>query len=166
MTKTARREIFPIFLLSIIIIALVSTIGYFQTQIDNLEAQLNSLQNPIYNVSIANVSAGSWWNPVGMTLMKTFYITIKNNGDSDIGGLTFKSEILDNGTVSNSGEFSAETNSPQLGILHANESWVINMDVFTSYSISRAGKSVVVTLMLDEAVLDECTLNLSEWEGV
>lgn len=174
MTKILHREIFPIFLLLIIIIALVGSIVYFQKQTDNarehasnLESQLNNLQNPTYNVTIANVSAGSWGNPVGMALGKQFYFTIRNNGETDIGGLMTEFVILDNGNVSNSDEFEVRMYSPeQFGIIHAHESTVISVDVMTSYSVSRAGKSLVVTLMLDTIVLDERTLNLAVWEGV
>jgi hypothetical protein len=165
----APREILPIFLLSIVIIALIGTIGYFQTQTDNahkqasnLEVQLNSLQNPTYNVTIANVSAADSWSPiVGLTLEKTFYITIKNNGDTDIGVLTTKTEVFDNGNVTNSGELFTDTiTPPQLSFLHANESALIYVDVYANLGVSLDGKNVVFTLILDTTVLDKCTLNL------
>ena len=168
-----RKEILPFLLLLIVIIALACSIGYFQKQIDdarkqsiNLEAQLSDLQNPTYNVTIANVSSTSWGNPVGMALDKSFYITIKNNGDRDVGGLITEFKILADGNVTNNDDFEVILSSPsQFGVLHVQESKVISVWILTSYDVSRAGKSLAVTLMLDEVVLDECELSLAAWQG-
>lgn len=167
-----RKEILP-FLLLIVIIALACSIGYFQKQIDdankqsiNLEAQLSDLQNPTYNVTIANVSSTSWGNPAGMALDKTFYLTIKNNGDRDVGGLITEFKILADGNVTNNDDFEVMLFSPmQFGVLHVQESKVVSVGILTSYDVSRAGKSLAVTLMLDEVVLDECELSLAAWHG-
>jgi len=168
-----RKEILPFFLLLIVIIALACSMWYFQKQIGdankqsiNLEAQLSDLQNPTYNVTIANVSSASWGNPAGMALDKTFYITIKNNGDRDVGGLMIEFKILADGNVTNNDEFQVIIFSPmQFGVLHVQESKVVSVGILTSYDVSRAGKSLAVTLMLDEFVLDECELSLAAWQG-
>jgi hypothetical protein len=163
------KEIFPFFLLVIIIIALVCSLWSFQRQIDDarvqasdLEAQLSNLQNPIYNVTITNVTSTDWFFPAGMAYAKGFGITIKNLGDRDVGGLTIEFKILTNGNITDNDSFSVLLDSPaQLGVLHVQESKVIKVGVLTGFSVSRAGKSLVVTFMLDGAVMDECKLDLS-----
>jgi hypothetical protein len=165
------KEIFPFIILLIVIIALVCSIWSFQRQIDdarerasNLEAQLSDLQNPIYNVTITNVTSTNWYFPAGMAYSKGFGITIKNLGDRDVGGLTIEFKILANGNVTDNDDFSVSLYSPkQLGVLHIQESRVIEVDVLTNFSVSRAGKSLVVTLMLDGVVMDECELPLATW---
>jgi hypothetical protein len=163
------KETFPFFLLVIVIIALVCSLWSFQRQIDDareqasdLEAQLSNLQNPMYNVTITNVTSTDWFFPAGMAYGKGFGITIKNLGDRDVGGLTIEFKILTNGDVTDDDHFSVWLGSPkQLGVLHVQESKVIGVEVLTNFSVSRAGKSLVVTFMLDGAVMDECTLDLS-----
>jgi hypothetical protein len=163
------RETLPIFMLLIIITALVSSAWYFQKQIDNaheqannLQIQLNELQNPIYNLTIENVSTDSWGIFVGLTLGKTFNITIRNNGDRDVGGLTTKFNFLDNGNLTNSSDFGVGVAYPQqLGVLHPNESIVIIAVVMTNWDNPRAGKSLVIDLMLDQTVLDEYIISLA-----
>jgi hypothetical protein len=168
-----RKEMFPFFLLLIVIIVLVCSIWSFQRQIDdarerasNLEAQLSDLQNPTYNVTITNVTSTNWYFPAGMAYSKRFDITIKNIGDRDFGGLTIEFKILTNGNVTENEDFSVSLVSPkQLGVLHVQESTAIGVGVLTNFSVSRAGKSLVVTLMLDGVVMDECELSLATWEG-
>jgi hypothetical protein len=135
--------------------------GTLQTQVESLEARLNELKNPIYNVTITDVSSSGWVNPVGMALSKQFYITIKNIGDRDVGGLTTEFKILADGNVTDNDDFEITIMSPmQLGVLHIQESMVITVDVLSSYYVSFVGKSLVVTLMLDKSVLDERALIL------
>ncbi len=131
-----------------------------QTQVSNLEAKLYDLQNPKYNVTITNVSSTSWMNLVGMSLSKEFYVTIKNLGDRDIGGLTIDFKILTNGKVADQDGFDVSLASPMLGVLNPQESKVITVWVNTGYSVSTSGKSIAVTLMLDKTVLDTQTLSL------
>jgi hypothetical protein len=133
-----------------------------QAQVNNLEAQLSDLQNPIYNVTIIDVSSTSWGNPVGMALLRVFSITIKNIGDRAVGGLTTEFKILADGNITDNDDFEITLTHPeQLGVLHVQESTVIKVEVMSSYYVSFAGKSLVVTLMLDKTVLDERTLSLS-----
>jgi cell division protein FtsL len=131
-----------------------------QTQVSTLEAKLHDLQNPKYNVTITNVSSTSWMNLVGVTSSKEFYITIKNLGDRDIGGLTTDLKILTNGKVADQDGFDVYLASPILGVLNPQESKVITVWVDTGYSVSTSGKSIAFTLMLDKTVLDTQTLSL------
>lgn len=185
-----RKEIFLFFLLLIVTVALVYSIwsfqrqlsdaqkqtfdlqnqlayyenltGTLQTQVSNLEAQLSDLQNPIYNVTITDVSSTSWGNLGGMALLKQFSIIVKNIGVRDVGGLTAEFKILADGNVTDNDDFEISMTYPeQLGVLRVQESMVIKVDVLSSYYVSFAGKSLVVTLMLDKTVLDERTLSLS-----
>ena len=184
-----RKEIFLFSLLLIVMVALAYSIWIFQrqlgdaqkqtsdlqnqlayyenltdtlqTQVSNLETQLHDLQNPIYNVIITNVSSSLWGNPAGMALSKQFYLTIKNIGDKDVGGLTTEFKILSDGKVTDDDGFEVTLLSSLLGVLHIQESKVITVDVLTGYSVSRSGKSLVVTLILDDTVLDKQMLSLS-----
>jgi cell division protein FtsL len=187
--SVVRKEIFLFFLLLIVIVALAYSVWSFQrqlsdaqkqtfdlqnqltyyenltdtlqTQVSNLQAQLNDLKNPIYNVTIANISSTSWGNPVGMTRLKQFSITVKNIGVRDVGGLTAEFKILADGYVTDNDDFEVTLVDPQqVGVLNVQESMVMKVDVLSSFYVSFAGKSLVVTLMLDKTVLDERTLPL------
>jgi len=131
-----------------------------QTRVSNLEAQLRELQNPIlstYNVTIVYVSSTPWTPVVGVTMGKRIYITIKNVGVSDIGGLTidFKTH------PDNSCKISL-VEPEQIGVLHVQESIVLTADAFGNVGVEFSGSSLVVSLMLDETVLDERTVPLSD----
>ena len=130
-----------------------------QTRVSNLEAQLRELQNPVYstyNVTIVYVSSTPWTPVVGVTMGKRIYITIKNVGVSDIGGLTidFKTHP-DNSKIS-------LVEPEQIGVLHVQESIILTAEAFGNVGVEFSGSSLVVTLMLDETVLDEHTLPLSD----
>jgi hypothetical protein len=182
-----RKEIVP-FLLLIVIVALVYSIWLFQnqtinaqkqtvdlqnqlayyenltdtleTRVSNLESQLRDLQNPIYNVTIATVSSTPWSPLVGVTMDKLIYITVKNIGVRDIGGFTIEFKTLSDGNVSDCCEISM-IEPEQVGVLHVQESIVLTAQALSNVGVSFAGKSVVITLMLDKAVLDERTMPLS-----
>ncbi len=135
--------------------------GAIQTQVSTLEAKLYDLQNPNYNVTMSNVSSTSWMNLVGVTLSKEFYITVKNLGDRDVGGLTIDFKILTNGKVADQDDFDVYLERPLLGVLNPQESQVITVGVNTGYSVyTSVGKSIAVTLMMDKTVLDTQTLSL------
>ena len=183
------KEIVP-FLLIIIIIALVSSIWVIQTKINyaqkqsvdlqnqltyyenstntlqtkvsNLKTQIHELQNPIYNVTIENITSEPWYVPVGVAMFKDFSITIKNVGVRDVEGLTFKFEVLSNGTVWDNQNYEVGMTSPQqFGVLHVQESKVVVAEIRSSLDVSFAGKSFVVMVMLDKTVLDVQTVTLS-----
>lgn len=183
-----RKEIVP--LLFIVIIALVYPIWSFQTQITNnqkqaaelqnqlinyenstnalqtrvnaLEAQLNGIQNPTSNVTIENITSSSWYVPVGVAMFKTIFVTVKNIGTNDVGGLIAEFTILENGTVWNNDYYEVVMTAPsQLGVLHAQESTVIQAEIRSSIGVSFAGKTLAVTLILDKTVLDERAMPLS-----
>ena len=50
----------------------------------------------------------------------------------------------------------------QIGFLHVQESIVLTAHALSTVGVSFAGKSVVITLMLDETVLDDRTVPLSD----
>ena len=183
------KEIVP-FLLIIIIIALVSSIWVIQTKINdaqkqsidlqnqltfyenstnalhtkvsNLETQIHELQNPIYNVTIESVTSEPWYVPVGVAMFKDFSITVKNVGVRDVEGLTFKFEVLSNGTVWDNPNYEVGMTSPeQFGVLHVQESKVVGAGIRSSLAVSFAGTSFVVTVMLDKTVLDVQSVPLS-----
>jgi hypothetical protein len=182
-----RKEIFPL-LLIIVIIALVCSMWFFQTQIadaekqsvdlqnqlsdyenstntlqtrvSNLESQLDDLQNLIYNATIANVSSTPWTPIVGVAMDKLIYITVKNIGDRDIGGFTVEFKTLSDGNATDCCEISL-IEPEQIGVLHVQESMVLTAQALSDVGVSFAGKSLVITLMLDKTVLDERTLPLS-----
>ena len=187
---SARRKEIAAILLSIAIVALVYSMWLFQNQtsdaqkqtvdlqnqlsyyenstntlqthVSNLVAQFHELQNPIYNVTIESVISEPWWNPVGITMLKEFSITVKNIGVDDVGGLTFEFKILADGNVWDSQNYRIVMTAPeQLGVLHVQEYTVIKAEIHSGIGVSFAGKSVVITLMLDETVLDESTVPLS-----
>jgi hypothetical protein len=172
------KRTIPILLL-IVIIALASSVWFFQAritedrkqtwtlqaQVNNLEAQVNNLQHPVYNVTIENVTSGSWFVPVGMALFKEIYATVKNVGVNDVGGLTFEFKILSNGTVWESDYYEIGLGAPdQLGVLHVQESTVIRAEIRSSIGVGFevADKTFVVTVLLDNTVLDERTEPLSK----
>ncbi len=184
-----RKEIVPI-LLIIIITVLVSSIWVIQTKINdaqkqsvdlqnqltyyenstnmlqtkvsNLETQIHELQNPIYNVTIENITSEPWYVPVGVAMFKDFSITIKNVGVRDVEGLTFKFEVLSNGTVWDNQNYEVGMTSPQqFGVLHVQESKVIGAGIRSSLDVSFAEKSLVVTVMLDKTVLNIRAVPLS-----
>jgi hypothetical protein len=133
-----------------------------QTQVNDLEAQLLGLQNPTFNVTIEDISSEPWFVPVGVAMFKEISVTIRNVGVRDVGGLTFEFKILANGTVWDSGSYEVGMAAPdQLGVLHVQESAVIKAEIRSSLGVSFAGKTFVVTVMLDKTVLDEGTLPLS-----
>lgn len=183
-----RKEIVT-FLILIVIVALVYSIWFFQTQItdaqkqtlslqnqlayfenstdtlqtrvSNLEAQLRDLQNPIYNVTISTVSSTPWSPLVGVAMDKLIYITVTNIGVRDIGGFTIEFKTISDGNVTDYCEISM-IEPQQIGVLHVQESMVLTAQAFSNVGVSFAGKSVVITLLLDKAVLDERTVPLSD----
>lgn len=188
------KKLLPSLLLLIILIVLAYSICNFQTQmtdaqkqavdlqneltfyenstntlqqrVNNLEAQLHDLQNPMYNVTIENISSTGWYVPGGVAVEDSFFITVKNTGVRDVGGLTFEFKILDNGTVWDSQVYEVDMIAPQqLGVLHVQESAVITARIMSSVGVSFGGKTFVVTVMLDKTVLDERTLTLSGGYG-
>jgi hypothetical protein len=133
-----------------------------QTSIRNLESQLQDLENPMYNVTIVNIASGPWFVPVGVAMFKDFNVTIKNVGNRDVGGLTFKFNILSDGVIWNSTGYDVVMTSPeQLGILHVQESMIVRAEIHSSLAVSFAEKTFVVTVMLDDIVLDEGSSPLS-----
>jgi hypothetical protein len=137
-----------------------------QTSIRNLESQLQGLENPIYNVTIENISSGPWFVPVGVAMFKDFNVTIKNVGNRDVGGLTFEFNILSDGVVWNSTGYDVSMTSPeQLGILHVQDSIIVRAEIHSSLAVSFAEKTFVVTVVLDDIVLDEGSLPLSAGFG-
>lgn len=133
-----------------------------QTHVSNLESQFRDLQNPICNVTIESVTSEPWFVPVGMAMFKELYVTVKNVGVRDVGGLTFVFKILANDTVWDSEYYEVGMTAPdQLGVLHVQESTIIRAEIRSSIGVSFAGKTFVVTVMLDKTVLDERTLPLS-----
>jgi chaperonin cofactor prefoldin len=133
-----------------------------QTQTNDLQAQLADLQNPIYNVTIENVTQDSWWNPGGVALLKDISFEIKNTGTRDVGGLTVVCEIQANGTVWDSKAYSVGcgTRAGQIGILHPQESVVMSAGIGSGIGVAFAGKDFVIKIMLDNTTLDEYALPL------
>jgi cell division septum initiation protein DivIVA len=137
-----------------------------QTRVNSLEAQLRDLQNPTYTVTIENISSTGWGVLGGVTVDDNFFITIRNTGVRDVGGLTFRFKILDNGTVWDNRYYDVGMIAPeQLGVLHVQESAVITARILSSVGVSFGGKTLVVTVMLDKTVLDERTLTLPSGYG-
>jgi type II secretory pathway pseudopilin PulG len=126
-----------------------------QTRVSNLETQLRDLQNPIYNVTIANVSSTPWVPMVGLAVDKGIYITVKNIGVTDVGGFTIEFKPPSDTSC----EISL-IEPEQIGVLHVQESIVLTAHAISTVGVSFEGKSVVITLMLDETVLDERTVPL------
>jgi hypothetical protein len=143
---------------------LQNSLSTLQTQASNLQAQLHDLQDPVYNVTIENVTQGSWWNPVGIALVKDISFVVKNTGTRDVGGLTLVCELQVNGTVWNSQEYSLEFGAGgQLGILHTQESVGMGGQILSNYAVvsSLVAKDFVAKVMLDNATLAEYVLPLS-----
>jgi hypothetical protein len=137
-----------------------------QRQVDDLKTQLNSLQNPIYNVTIENITSTAWGVLGGLTVDKGFSITIKNTGVRDVGGLTFEFNILDNGTVWKSQDYEVGLTGPlQLGVLHVQESVVINARILSSVGVSFGGKTFEIIMLLDNTILDERSVVLESGYG-
>ncbi|MGE5638359.1 MAG: hypothetical protein ACM3WQ_06600 [Chloroflexota bacterium] len=134
-----------------------------QTQVNDLEAQLHDLQNPMYNVTIENISSDPWYVPVGVAMFKQISATIKNVGVRDVGGLTFEGKILANGTVWNNEYYQVVmgTSPNQIGVLHVGESIVVEAEIRSSLGVSFAGKTFAITVMFDGTVLSEGALSLS-----
>jgi hypothetical protein len=133
-----------------------------QAQVDSLEAQLLSLQNPTYNVTITDISSEPWYVPVGVAMFKQISITVKNIGVRDVGGVTFEFRLLEDGRVWNSESYEIAMIAPdQLGILHVGESIIVKAEIRSGLNVSFAGKTSAVTVMLDNTVLSEGTLPLS-----
>ncbi len=141
--------------------------GGMQKEVDNLEAQLYSLQNPVYNVTIENVTATGWMTVVSVTVEEGFYITIKNTGVRDVGGLTFEFNVLDNnGSVWDSKDYSVGLVGPlQLGVLHVQESAVIKASIMSRVGVFFEGKSFQVIVLYDKAVLAESSVVLERGYG-
>jgi len=137
-----------------------NSINTLQTRVSNLESQLHDLQNPIYNATIANVSSTPWTPIVGVAMDKLIYITVKNIGVRDIGGFTVEFKTLSDGNATDCCEISM-IEPEQIGVLHVQESIVLTAQALSNVDASFAGKSLVITLMLDKTVLDERTLPLS-----
>jgi hypothetical protein len=141
--------------------------GSMQKEVDNLGAQLYSLQNPIYNVTIENITQTGWMALVCVTVEDGFYVTIKNTGVRDVGGLTFEFNILDsNGSVWNSTDYGLNFMGPeQLGVLHVQESVVIQASLTCQIGVSFEGKSLQVIVLYDETVLDQTVFALERGFG-
>jgi len=113
-------------------------------------------------VTIENITSEPWYVPVGVAMFKDFSVTVKNVGVRDVEGLTFKFEVLSNGTVWDNQNYEVDMTSPQqFGVLHVQESKVVVAEIRSSLDVSFAGKSFVVTIMLDKTVLDVQTVPLS-----
>jgi len=137
-----------------------------QKEVDILINQLTNLKNPVYNVTIESITSTGWGTLVGLEVDNGFYITIKNTGIKDVGGLTFKFNVLDNGTIWESQAFSVGLISPlQLGVLHVQESAVIVARLESHVGVSFGGKALQVIVMYDETVLDECSIVLERGYG-
>jgi hypothetical protein len=137
-----------------------------QKQVDILKTHLNDLQNPVYNVTIESITSTAWGVLGGLEVDKEFSITIKNTGVRDVGGLTFKFNILDNGTVWESQDYEVGLTAPlQLGVLHVQESVVINAGILSSVGVSFGGKAFEVIILLDKTVLDERSVILESGYG-
>jgi hypothetical protein len=138
-----------------------------QKDVSALEIQLYSLQNPVYNVTIANVTSTGWMPLVSVTVENGFYITIKNTGVRDVGGLTFQFYVLDNnGSVWDSQDYSVGLVGPmQLGVLHVQEFAVIQAAITSHVGVSFEGKSFQVIVLYDKTVLAESSVVLEHGYG-
>ena len=84
----------------------------------------------------------------------------------DVGGLTFKFNMLNNDTVWESQDYSVSLISPmQLGVLHVQESTVVTAQILSHVGVSFEGKIFQVTVLYDETVLDERTVILDKGYG-
>jgi hypothetical protein len=145
------------------LVALENSTSTNQKAVDGLKNQLFTLQNPVYNVTIENITSTGWGVLGGVTVDNSFQITLKNTGVKDVGGLTFKFNILNNDTVWESQDYSVSLISPmQLGVLHVQESTVVTAQILSHVGVSFEGKIFQVTVLYDETVLDECTVILDK----
>ena len=138
-----------------------SQVGFNENMTDT-----NQSQAPKYNVKIENITTDAWNLIGGVCVIKDFYITIKNNGEMDLEGLSFEIKLTIDGNVWDSQQFEIKTFAPpQLGILHVQESTIIPARIWSSVGVSFEGKTFDVSIMLDKTVLDERTLTMERGFG-
>jgi len=167
--KNKALAIATVTVVSILVTALFvySQISELQNQISKLQAENNELQDQkreLENqldtlqklldygpeVQITNFSSRmGWWNPVGVSMLVIFDITISNNGISDVEGLTLeiKRYNIDEDPYNK---------TKRLSILNAGETIAFQTDVFVgmqTYFDEFYKRSFVASLKLGEVVL-------------
>ncbi len=132
-----------------------------QEQNNLLQEQITNQLNTNYNVKIINITLGSGGQTSGLSYWQEIVIQIQNNGPSPVGGITLNYDIVKDYIIFY--DFSW-LKPDQMGIIHAGESkliWIrLETDIYQLKNL--AGKNLVVTLMLDNHVLDEKTMVLPD----
>ncbi len=126
-----------------------------------LQEQITNQLNSNFNVKIINLTLGSGGQASGLSFWQEIIIEIQNNGPSPVGGITLDYDITKNYTIFYDFSWLKPT---QMGVIHVGESKLIWIRLETNiYELkSLAGKDLVVTLMLDNQVLDEKTMVLPD----
>ena len=114
--------------------------------------QFGKPQEPVVGAEIEEFEWVSGFTPyIGLTLVNTVNLTVKNTGSSDISGLVLSVKLVYNGTEL---EFS-QGFTEQIELLKSGEKLEISKWVFSYLGKRPKGTECVSALMMGEVILDE-----------
>ena len=165
-----KRRILAVILLTVIALSIFPWLVYndlqfqvYELQVQNRELQErinNQLQKMDYRVNISDVVIEKGGIPVYPLYWMIVEITIKNVGLYDVGGVTLTYKIEANQSI----DYSLWWLGPeQVGVIHVGESKLIRLQIETKFFelVKFSGQKLIITLMLDNRILDEKTIVLS-----
>jgi hypothetical protein len=149
------------FVLALSAWSLGSQISEAQKKVSDLQNQITYYENMMsapVNVTFTDISLGPWYVQEEFgppPYYKAINLTLQNGGTRDTGGLTLKFKVEGPITIN---DFAIYVNTWDLGILHVQEQKSLIVRLVTGtvereQALSRS--DLTITLMLDEAVLDE-----------
>ena len=123
--------------------------------------QFGKPQEPVIDAEIEEFEWVSGFTPyIGLTLVNTVNIAVRNTGSSDISGLVLSVKLVYNGTELDFSQGFTE----QIELLKSGEKLEISKWVFSYLGKRPNGTECVSTLMLDGVILDERTDSII-WGG-
>lgn len=132
----------------------------YETQTTELENRIDELENPVYDVKITSLSVIENINtPVGVALFFDTYITIRNNGNTAVTGLTiFLKRIGEGGTY---GDYLLGEGYALLDTIQPGEEQEIRAQIETNLGLAWKVKPIthLATLRLGTLIVDEYTLS-------
>jgi hypothetical protein len=144
-------------IVGIALIIVVSTIIASTTFIWQVQEQLNELKKQIEiakSVKIVDFSSPGWWNPVGVTVMADFNVTIMNTCIYDAEGVVVEIRRLD---------FEEDPNNitRTTSVLRAGEATTIQGTLYSGFNAFAEGSQcLVATLRVGNEIVDNRVIYL------
>ena len=146
----------------VVVIAVITVVGTIVAStafIWQAQEQLNELrrQSEIADsVKIVDFSSPGWWNPVGVTVVADFNVTIMNSGTYNAEGLMVVVEGLDFQETSNNVTSIIES-------LPAGEKVTVQGTLYFGFNAFAEGsQSLIASLWVNGTIVDSCIIDLRQ----